>query len=225
MKNSVNKEVKEIGIKNIFSFIVNALLIFFLIILGIETIKIGQLFFGFLYFVLSILVLVPHRFLRVTPALKVVIIVVLSIVVATISSQSAPPIEQKYEHFNLGQKLNLTLGGNTFSMVVKEVDHDAKLSTELKEELTTSGSFIIVRVDVVNLGSEAVVFKLGTNPELKDDQDRHYTLYGKGMTVGNLQPGVAKEVPYVFEVPKDAPGLKFIVKDNTKIAKSVDLKR
>ncbi|MFH1863581.1 MAG: hypothetical protein ABIJ85_01535 [bacterium] len=225
MKNSKNREVKELGIKSIFSFAVNTLLIFFLIILGIETIKIGQLFLGLLYFVFSILILVPHRFFRVTHAFKVVIIVILSIIVVAISGHYAPTKEQKYDHFSVGQAFNLALGFNNFSMVIKEVKHDAKLSTEQKEALTTSGSFIIVTADIVNLGSEAVVFKLGTTPELMDSQDRRYAQLGKGMTVGKLQPGVAKEVPYVYEVPKDALELKFIVRDNSKIAKSVELKK
>lgn len=225
MKNLENRKVREIGLKSIFSFIVNALLLFFLVILGVETIKIGQLFFGLLYFVLSILILVPHHFLKVTHAFKVVIIVILSVIVAAISAQSAPPIEQKYDHFSLKQAFSLTLGGKPFSMVVKEVKFDAKLSTEAKEEISTSGSFIIITVDIINLGSEAAVFKLGTSPELMDSQGRRYTLLGKSLTVGKLQPGVAKEVPYVYEVPKDALELKFVVKDNTKIAKSVDLKK
>jgi aromatic ring hydroxylase len=50
-------------------------------------------------------------------------------------------------------------------------------------------------------------------------------LYGTGITVGKLQPSVAKEVSYVFEIPKDATGLKFIVRDKTEVAKSVDLKK
>ena len=226
MKNSVNKEVKEIGIKSIFSFAVNALLIFFLIILGIETIKIGQLLFGLLYFVLSILVLVPHHFLRVTHALKVVIIVVLFVVVAGISGSGKPPTEQKYEYFGLGGKFNLTFGNNTFSMMVKEAQRDYKFGSSEKEVPTTSGIFLNIKADIVNLGSEAVDFKFGKTPELKDNQNRLYTLYATSMPVGGkLQPSVAKEVSYIFEIPKEASGLKFIVRDKTEVAKSVDLKR
>jgi len=226
MKNSVNKEVKEIGIKSIFSFAVNALLIFFLIILGIETIKIGQLLFGLLYFVLSILVLVPHHFLRVTHALKVVIIVVLFVVVAGISGSGKPPTEQKYEYFGLGGKFNLTFGNNTFSMMVKEAQRDYKFGSSEKEVPTTSGIFLNIKADIVNLGSEAVDFKFGKTPELKDNQNRLYTLYATSMPVGGkLQPSVAKEVSYIFEIPKEASGLKFIIRDKTDVAKSVDLKR
>jgi len=224
MKNPENKEIRELGLKTIITFILNGLFSVFFVTSGVINFK-KKIVVSFLYFGLATLAVIPHRFLRVTQALKVVILIILFVILATLAAKGDPIAEQKYENFSLGQEFNLAFGNNTFSMVVKEVDHDAKLSTELKEKLTTSGSFIIVRVDVVNLGSEAIVFKLGTNPELKDDQDRHFTLYGKALTVGNLQPGVAKEVSYVFEVPKDAPGLKFIVRDKTDIAKSVDLKK
>ena len=224
MKNSGNKEVKEMGLKTIVTFIFNGLFSAFFVSSGVINFKANKIIAGLLYLVLAALAVIPHRILRVTQALKIVILIVLFVILATVAAKGDPVAEQKYENYSLGQKFNLAFGNNTFSMVVKKVKHDAKLSTELKEELITSGSFIIVTVDIVNLGSEAVVFKLGTNPELKDNQDRHYTLYRRGVTVGKLQPGVAKEVPYVFEVPKDAPGLKFIVKDKTNIAKSIDLK-
>jgi len=224
MKNTGPKEVKELGLKTIFTFIFNALFSVFFVTSGVINFKENKIIVGLLYFVLAALAVIPHKLLRVTQALKIVILIVLFVILAGVAARGDPVAEQKYENFNLRQKFNLVFGKNTFSMVVKKVQHDAKLSTELKEELTTSGSFIIVTVDIVNLGSEAVIFKLGTNPELKDNQDRRYTLYGKSMTVGKLQPGVAKEVPYVFEIPKDATGLKFIVRDKTDIAKSVDLK-
>jgi len=225
MNNIIQGKTKEIGLKNVFSFIIDGLLLFFLIILGVETIKLGQLVIGFLYFVLSLLIFVPHHFLRVTHSLKIVIIIILFIIVATISGKITPLVEQKYDHFTSKQAFNLTLGGKPFSMEVKEIKYDAQLATESKDTLTTSGSFIVVTVDIINLSPEAAVFKLGANPELIDSQNRHYTLLGEGLTVGKLQPGVAKEVPYTYEVPKDALELKFVVKDSTKIAKSVDLSR
>jgi len=222
--NSENKEVKEIGLKTIFTYILGFLFLIFFITSGIITIKAGQLVVGVLYFLLSILVFVPHHLLRITQSLKFVLLIILFVVVAGISGSGKPPAEQKYEYFGLGKTFNLTFGKNTFSMVVREAKHDAKISVSGKE-VTTSGYFIIVTGDIVNLGSEPIDFKFEKDPELKDNQDRHYTLYGAGLAVGKLQPSVAKEVSYVFEIPKDASGLNFIVKDKTDVAKSIDLKR
>jgi hypothetical protein len=224
MKNITKGETKEIGLKNIFSFIIDGLLLLFLIILGVETIKTGHIVTGFLYFILSALIFVPHHFLRITHALKIVIIIIFFITVAAINGKNTPPVEQKYDNFNLSQDFNLAYGNNTFSMVIKEARSNAKISVSGKD-VSTSGSFIIVTGDIKNLGSEAVNFKFKADPELLDNQGRHYTLYGAAIPVGKLQPSVAKEVSFVFEIPVDASGLKFIVTDKTVVAKSVDLKR
>jgi len=214
----------EIGLKNVFSFILDGLLLLFLIILGVETIKAGQLFIGLLYFILSLLVFVPHHFLRITHALKIVIIILLFIVVAAINGKNTPPVEQKYDKFSLNQEFNLVYGNNTFSMTVNEAKPNAKISVSGKD-VTTSGSFIIITGDIKNLGSEAIDFKFKTDPELLDSQGRRYTLYGAAVPVGKLQPSVAKEMSFVFEIPTDATGLKFVVKDKTETAKSVDLNK
>lgn len=224
MENLANKEKKEIGLKTIFKYIFGALFLAFLINSGVVTIKAGQLIIGILFFVLSALVLIPHSYLRITTSLKSTIIVVLCFVLLAMSGRNIPPTEQKYQYYGLGEKVSLEFGDKTFSMIVKGVKSDAKISISGKE-VTTSGSFIIITGDILNPGSEAVDFKFKEDPGLKDNQNRHYTLYGSAISVGKLQPSVAKEVSYVFEIPKDASGLNFIVKDKTNIAKSVDLKR
>lgn len=221
-----NKTGGEIGLKTVFGYIISALFLFFFIILAIETIKTGQVVIGILYATLSILVIVPHHFIRVTQSLKFIIIIILFFVVAGISGHNTSLKEQKYKNFDLGQEINLSFGKNAFSIVVKETQWDYKFTSSEKGIPTTSGTFYNVKADIVNLGSEAVNFKFEKAPELKDNQNRLYTLYATSMPVGEkLQPSVAKEVSYIFEIPKDASGLSFIIKDKTDIAKSIDLKR
>ena len=219
-----NKPVKEFGIKTLIMYIISALFLLFFITSGILSIKAGHFVGGVLYFVLAALVFVPHHRLRITTPLKFIFLVVLFIVVAGINGRNTPPAAQKYEYFGLGDKFNMAFGNNTFSMVVKEMKYNAKINVAGKD-VATSGYFIIVVGDIVNLGSEAVDFKLKENPKVTDKQNRSYSLYGIGLTVGTLQPSVAKEVSYVFEIPKDATGLSFIIKDKTDVAKSIDLKR
>lgn len=223
-ENTGTKAVRDMSLKTVIGYIFNAFLIIFFIFSGNVTIKAGQLVVGILYYVLSVLVVIPHHFLRVTKALKFVILVILFLILTVISGVNNTPEKQKYEYYSLAQEFNLKYGANTYSMVVKDVRLDTKLIAEGKER-TTSGYFLIVKVDVVNLGSESIDFKLGKDPELTDSQDRRYTMYGSDIPAGKLQPSVAKVVSYVFEIPKDASGLKFIVKDGSVIAKSIDLKR
>jgi len=224
MVNQVNTPPKELGLKAIFKFIFSALFLIFFAASGIASIKNGQLVIGILFFVLSALIFVPHRFLRITQPLKWVILIIFYIVLLGMSGRSLPPKEQKYEYFNLGQQFNLVLGNNTFSMTVQKTQTDNKIIAKDKE-VTTSGHFLIVKTEVVNPGSEAADFRLSTDPKLTDGQNRIYTLYGAKIPESKLQPSVSKEVSYVFEIPKDASGLKFIIKDKTGVAKSVDLKR
>ncbi|MDP1760010.1 MAG: hypothetical protein Q8L01_00890 [Candidatus Woesebacteria bacterium] len=223
MVNIDNKTTKEIGLKSVFTFILNGLFSAFFVTSGVINFK-GKIVASLLYFVLAILAIIPHRLLRVTQALKIVILIVLFVILAGVAARGDPVAEQKYENFNLGQKFNIAFGNDTFSMVVKGVKNDAKISISGKV-VTTSGSFIIVTGDIENLGSKAVDFKFKKDPELKDDQNRLYTLYGAAIPVGKLQPSVAKEVSYVFEIPKDATRLKFIIRDKTDVARSVDLEK
>lgn len=224
MKNLGNKVVNEIGLKTIFKYILGALFFVSLIFAGVTTIKAGQFVIGVLFFVLSPLVLAPHHYLRVTQALKWVVIIIITVVLLAMSGLESPPVEQKYEYFTLRQEFNLALGNNTFSMVVREVKQSTTITVS-GQAVSTSGYFLEIKTDIVNLGSESVDFKFGKDPELKDNQDRRYTLYGATMQEGELHPSVAKEVSYVFEIPKEAAGLNFIVRDKTDIAKSIDLKK
>jgi len=224
MKNSENKEIKEIGLKNVFNFILNGLFLFFFITSGCIMFKEKKIVASLLYFVLAILAVVPHKLLRVTQALKIVILIILFVILATAAAQGDPIAQQKYEYLDLGETFNLTFGKNTFSMAVQEINQDTKIITSGKEA-KTSGYFLVVVANITNLGSEAVDFKLEKAPTLKDAQNRNYSLYGAKIAEGKLQPSVAKEFSYVFEIPKDSSGLKFIIKDKTAVAKSVDLKR
>ncbi len=218
------KPVKEISLKAVIGYIFNALLLTFFIFSGVVTVKAGQLVVGILYYVLAVLVVIPHHRLRITKSLKLVILVILFLILTVISGVNNTPEKQKYEYFSLAQEFNLKYGGNTYSVVVKNVRQETKITVQQKE-VTTSGYFLIVQADIVNLGSEPIDFKLGKDPELMDNKDRRYTLYGSNIPAGKLQPSVAKEVSYFFEVPKDASGLKFIIKDGSVVAKSIDLKR
>ena len=167
---------------------------------------------------------VCSRFFKVTQALKIVILIVLFVILATVAARGDPVAKQKYEYYKVGQAFNLKFGNSTFLTTVKNVSQETKIMAHGKEA-TTSGLFLVVKVDILNEGSEAVDFIKGKDPELQDSQERVFTLYGASIPQGKLQPGVAKEVSYVFEVPKDATDLSFIFKDKTDVAKSVDLGR
>lgn len=233
MKPTETTNIKELGIKKVFSYIFSALLVAFIILTGVESFKLGFIIIGILFFALATLVLVPHHLLRVTPALKIIIIVILYILLAAMTNPGGVNTkEQAYENSELEQAINLTFGDNRFSVIVNQVQEETTIKVSEKgveKDVTTSGYFLIIKGEIVNLGSEPVNFPFGSfsakDPVLKDFQDRSYSVYGSDIATGQLQPGVSKEFSYFFEIPKDASELKFIIKDKTDIIKSVDLKR
>lgn len=219
-----NKSVKEVGIKNVVGFITSTIFFGFFITSTIITIKTGQLIIGILYFLLALLVLVPHYRLRVTPPLKFIIITILFVIVAGINGKNTKLAEQKYEYFKLNDTFNLNVGDKTFPTVVRKVSQETQIMLSEKV-VTTTGYFLVVMGEITNTGSEAIDFKFPKEPELKDAQGRKYSLYATTISKVELQPSVAKSFSFVFEIPKDSTGLSFIIKDKTDIAKSVDLKK
>lgn len=223
-KGAGNKSVKELGIKNIVGFIISALFLGFFVTATVVTIKAGQLTAGIFYLLIAVLVLVPHHRLRVTPALKYIIILILFFIVAAVNGKNNPTPEQKYEYFKLNDTFTLTVGDKTFPTVIKIVGQQTQLM--LGEKIvTTTGYFLAVTGEITNTGSESVNFGFPKEPELKDAQGRNYSLFAKINIEGELPPNVAKSFSFVFEIPKDSTGLTFIIKDKTDIAKSIDLKR
>jgi hypothetical protein len=224
VKKIENIETKEVGLKTVFTFILNGLFSAFFVTSGVLNFKDKKIIVGLLYFVLAGLAILPHKLLRVTQALKIVILIVLFVILAGVAAKGSPVAEQKYEYHKIGKEYNLKFGSNTFAVTVRNITQETKIIAQGKET-ATSGLFLIVNVDITNNQPTAVDFITGKDPQLKDNQERVYTLYGANIPQGKLQPGVAKRVSYFFEIPKDAKGLNFIFKDNTDIAKSVDLKR
>ena len=130
------KTTNEISLKTVFTYIIDAIFLLFFITSGIITVKEGKIVIGILFFILSAMVLIPHHRLKVTQSLKFVILIILFVVLAGMSGHKSTPKEQKYEYFGLGEKFNLTFGNNTFSIVVREAKHDAKISVSGKEVTT-----------------------------------------------------------------------------------------
>ena len=98
--------IKEVGFKSFVGYIFNALLIILFIFSGVVTVKAGQVIVGILYCALAALVIVPHHRLRVTKALKFVLLVIFFFVLTVISGVNNTPEKQKYEYFSLEQVNN-----------------------------------------------------------------------------------------------------------------------
>jgi len=89
------------------------------------------------------------------------------------------------------------------------------------EERTSEGVFIKVNGALINLIKLPV--NIGISVFIIDSQNNSYTNLGYNLGEGPLQPNLRREIFYIFEVPKEATGLKFLVAEDKKHLMEIDL--
>ncbi|MBU2589490.1 MAG: hypothetical protein KKA65_03515 [Nanoarchaeota archaeon] len=221
MKKNNNQPIKEIGVRTIIYWIFASLAGLIFIFSGIVTIKAGQFFIGLFFLVFSAFVFVPRKYLRISRPLKVIIFILIYFTLLVISGINAPPPEQQYEYYNLGQPFNLTFKNNIFSMKINNISKETQMTVNNGQNISSSGFYLFVNGEITNLGK--ITSDLQFNSELKDGKDNLYTLFATDSKVGEFQPHLEKKFYNVFEIPKQASELKFFVKDKTKVIKVVNL--
>jgi hypothetical protein len=213
---------KEFGLRDVISILLIIFFAIFSFFSGVVTIQAGQFVVGFLFIFLAAFLFVPKKYLRITGVLKGAIFIVIYFALLLISGMNAPIPEQQYEYYSLEQPFNLTSNGALFSIVIKNTTIDTKLLVDGKE-ITTSGLYLFVNGMLTN--GEKVPAEFNLRSELKDDKDNLYNLLAINMGVGSFQPNLERHFYHVFEIPKNASGLKFFIKDKSKVIKIVDLGR
>ncbi len=213
--------IKEIGVWIVTCWIFAGFAGLISVFSGIVTIKAGQLFIGLLFLVFGAFVFVPRKYLRISKPLKVIIFILAYFTLLIISGINAPKPEQQYEYYNLEQPFNLTFGNNVFSMKIKNISKETQIIVNNGQNISSSGFYLFVNGEITNLGK--VTSDLQFESELKDSKDNLYILFATDTRVGGFQPNLEKKFYNVFEIPKSASGLKFFVKDKTKVIKVVDL--
>ena len=227
MKKENKKSLREIGVWDVTCWISAGLAVVMSIFSAIVTIKAGQIFIGLLFFIPGIFAAVPKKYLRISRALKVIIFIVVYFTLIIISGLDAPKPEQQYEYYVLGDLFNLTYGEEVFSMKIENITKITQIMSDNGQNLTTSGFYLFLNGEITNLGKTTVhntnLFGAKFISELKDNQDNTYTLFGTNTQVEGFQPNLEKEFYYVFEIPKQASGLKVFIEDKTKVIKIVSL--
>ena len=227
MKKQEKETVKEIGVWNVICWAFVGLAVLFSIFSAVVTIKAGQILIGLLFFIPGIFAAVPKKYLRISRPLKVIIFILVYFTLIVISGLDAPKPEQQYEYYNLGDSFNLTYGEEVFSMKINNIAKETQVTVNDGQNITTSGFYLLVNGGITNLGKttyhNAGLFNVKFTSELKDNQDNTYILFGTNNRVNGFQPNLEKPFHDIFEIPKQASGLKFFVKDKTKIIKVVNL--
>jgi hypothetical protein len=227
MKKQEKEPVKEVGVWVVVCWIFVGLAVLFSIFSAIVTIKAGQILIGLLFFIPGIFAIIPKKFLRISRPLKVIIFIVVYFILIIISGLNAPKQEQQYEYYNLGDSFNLTYGEEVFSMRINNIAKEVQITVNDGQNITTSGFYLLVNGGITNLGKitshNTNLFSVKFTSELKDDSGSIYSLFGTNTRVSGFQPNLEKPFQDIFEIPKQASGLKFFVKDKTKIIKVVNL--
>ncbi len=221
MKKEKKQPTKEIGVWTVTCWVFLGLAGAISVFSGVVTIKAGQLFVGILFLVWGAFVFVPRKYLRISRPLKVIIFILVYFTLLIISGINAPKPEQQYEYYNLEQPFNLSFGNSVFSMKINNISKEIQILVNNGQNLSSSGFYLFINGKITNLGK--IPSDLQFDSELKDSEDNLYTLFATDTRAGEFQPNLEKKFYNVFEIPKQASGLKFFVKDRTKIIKVVNL--
>ncbi len=227
MKKQEKEPVKEIGVWNVICWAFVGLAVLFSIFSVVVTIKAGQILMGLLFLIPGIFAVVPKKYLRISRPLKVIIFILVYFTLLIISGINNPQPEQQYEYYNLGDSFNLTYGEEVFSMRINNITKETQVTVNDGQNITTSGFYLLVNGGITNLGKityhNAGLFNVKFASELKDNQDNTYILFATNNRVNGFQPNLEKPFQDIFEIPKQASGLKFFIKDKTDIIKMVNL--
>ncbi len=207
---------KEIGFITVINFIAGILLLLF----GIGLLIIRDYLSGSLILALVVFLFFPQKIWEINKWLKLLIVVACFIVIAIVNGVNMPSTEPEFMYYNLNEDFILTFNNVNFSMIIYNTTKETKILID-DEEITTEGIFLFVHGAVTNLGKTATDF--GFYSELTDSQNNSYSVISFYFGTAGLQPNLKKSFFNVFEIPKNASGLKFSVADNTNVVRIINL--
>ena len=214
----MEKEVqkKEVGFITVINIIVGIIIAVF----GLLTLIRGFYLYGTLFLVLAVFIFLPQKILKFSKWLKLLIGVVGFFVLLAIIGFNVPSQEPVFELYSLNEPFILNYDEVNISMVIYNATKEDKIILN-GEERTSEGVFIKVNGALINLIKLPV--NIGISVFIIDSQNNSYTNLGYNLGEGPLQPNLRREIFYIFEVPKEATGLKFLVAEDKKHLMEIDL--
>ena len=214
MKKEVEK--KEVGFITILNIVVGVALALFCLL----TLFSGLFLTGILLLALTVFIFLPQKILKFSKWLKLLIGVVGFFVILIIIGLQVPSQEPDFEYHAFNEDFILSYKKINVSMVVYNATKEDTIFLN-DEEKTTTGIFIKINGALTNLEKVPVTF--GAYVGLTDSQNNSYEVLGYNLGDGSLQPNLKKDLYYIFEIPKQASGLKFIVTPDNKNFKAINL--
>ncbi len=222
-KNKKEEPKKEVGFISVINIIAGIILVIFgilILIIAIFSPAPGLFLPSALFFIFAVFLFLPQKVLRLNKWLKLLIAVVGFFVAAMIGGINMPSLKTEFVDYNLNEEFTITYKNVNFSMIIYNTTKEDKLIVN-GEEKTTAGVFLLVYGTLINQGSYAS--ELSFSSALIDSQNNTYSLFSASIGEGILQPNLERNFLNAFEIPKSAEELKFLVVDDTKIIKRVEL--
>ena len=219
MKKEVKKkelQKKEVGFITILNIVVGVILTLFCLI----NLFSGLFLTGILFLALAVFIFLPQKILKFSKWLKLLIGIIGFFVVLIIIGLQVPSQELDFEYHSLNEDFILSYNKINISMVVYNATKEDTILLN-DEEKTTTGIFIKINVALTNL--EKLPVNFGAYVGMADSQNNSYEVLGYNLGDGSLQPNLKKEFYYIFETPEQATGLKFIITQDNKHFKEIDL--
>ena len=222
------KEKKEVGFISVINVIAGIIIaIFGMLGLLVALILSKPIFFvpTFLFFAFAVFLFLPQKILRINKWLKLLISIVgffISLIILGTLGANIPLAQLSFEEHNLNEPFTMTYNKVNFSMIIYNSSQESELIVDGKEK-TTSGVFLLVNGAVTNKGNYAS--ELSFSSVLMDNQNKTYSSFAGNLGEGLFQPELSRNFFIVFEIPKTAQGLKFLVADQTKVVKRIVLER
>jgi len=207
---------KEVGFITILNIIVGVILAIFCLVT-----LFSELFLtGILFLALAVFIFLPQKILKFSKWLKLLIGVIGFFVVLIIIGLQVPSQEPDFEYHSLNEDFILSYNKINISMVVYNATKEDTILLN-DQEKTTAGIFIKINGALTNL--EKLPVNFGAYVGMTDSQNNSYEVLGYNLDEGSLQPNLKKEFYYIFETPKESSGLKFIITQDNKHFKEIDL--
>ena len=219
MKKEVHKkevQKKEVGFITVINIIVGIIIAIFFVL----TLIMGLYLVSAFFLILAVFIFLPQKILKFSKWLKLLIGVIGFFVLLAIVGLIIPPQEQVFESYTLNESFILVYEKVNFSMIIYNATKEDKVLIDGTERIS-EGTFIKINGALTNLEHTASDF--GVYSSLIDNQNNTYTVLGYNFGEGALQPNLKRNFFYIFEIPKDASGLKFTVTEDNKNFKSIDL--
>ncbi len=218
MKKGAEKQPTEGKISSIIFLILNIILGVFTLIIGIMAIFYEKYLFVVLYILLGVFAFLPRKIIKISNWKKFLIGVGIFILISTMSIFSNWNLNNNgndnFVNNNMQEKFILNTGDSNLSMIVYNTTKEESILVNGQEK-TTTGYFLRINCEITNLGISPVLVDPGSG--LIDSQNQTYASIGFSLSQEYLQPDLAKQCYFVFELPDSAQGIKFRIRDESAI--------